>query len=211
LAYDKPAVLVVCALRVELQRFSQSDAVDILETGVGPVEAAIATAAALARKPYEAVINVGIGGAFRPRASVGEAVLVVSDALADLGLEGGAPLVLPGGTILVERQDADAGLLRDVASLGLKTARGVTVSSVTTTAATAQRLQSRYDADIESMEGFSVLRAAAAARVPALQLRGVSNYVGPRADGEWDFVAGSQAASIALGSVLERLARGSRI
>jgi futalosine hydrolase len=86
----------------------------------------------------------------------------------------------------------------------------VTVSSVTTTAATAGRLQARYGADIESMEGFSVLRAAAVARVPALQLRGVSNYVGPRADGEWDFMAGSQAASNALASVLEHVTRRAR-
>jgi futalosine hydrolase len=210
LAYDSPAVLIVCALRVELQHFTPSDALDILETGVGPVEAAIATAAALARRPYEAVINVGIGGAFRERATIGEAVLVVTDALADLGLEGGAPLTLPGGTVLIERQDADAGLIRDVANIGLKECRGVTVSSVTTTAATARRLQTHYGADIESMEGFSVLRAAAFARVPALQLRGVSNYVGPRADGEWNFMAGSQAASTALASVLEHLTRRSR-
>jgi futalosine hydrolase len=199
----------VCALRLELQPFERSDAVDILETGVGPVEAAIATATELAKRPYAAVINVGIGGAFRGRAKVGETVLVVADALADLGLEGGAPLTLPGGATLAEREEADPGLVRRLADLDLLRGKGVTVSSVTTTEATARRLRERYDADVESMEGFSVLRAAAVARVPALQIRGVSNYVGPRADGEWDFLAGSQAATGTLECVLEQLAYGS--
>ncbi len=199
----------MCALRLELQPFERSDAVDILETGVGPVEAAIATATELAKRPYAAVINVGIGGAFRGRAKVGETVLVVADALADLGLEGGAPLTLPGGATLAEREEADPGLVRRLADLDLLRGKGVTVSSVTTTEATARRLRERYDADVESMEGFSVLRAAAVARVPALQIRGVSNYVGPRADGEWDFLAGSQAATGTLECVLEQLAYGS--
>jgi futalosine hydrolase len=55
------------------------------------------------------------------------------------------------------------------------------------------------------MEGFSVLRAAAVARIPALEVRGVSNYVGDRASAQWDFAAGARAAAIALESVLDRL------
>jgi nucleoside phosphorylase len=43
------------------------------------------------------------------------------------------------------------------------------------------------------------------ARVPALEVRGVSNYVGSRARAEWDFVAGARAAAAALDAVLERL------
>jgi futalosine hydrolase len=198
-------ILVVCALRAELKYWKRRDGIEISEAGVGPVEAAAATARALALTPYAAVVNAGIGGAFRDRGRVGDAVLVSGDALADLGLEGGAALDLPGGARLVDRQDADPGLLQRCAGLGLQCGTGVTVSTVTTTDVTAERLRARYGADVESMEGFSVLRAAALARVPALQIRGVSNYVGDRSDAEWDFAAGARAVAAALDAVLDRL------
>jgi futalosine hydrolase len=55
------------------------------------------------------------------------------------------------------------------------------------------------------MEGFSVLRAAAQAGVPALEVRGISNYVGPRETSEWNFNAGAQAAARALDAILDVL------
>lgn len=200
-------ILVVCALRGELRYVTSRPDVEIVACGVGPVEAAVATANALSRKPYRAVINAGIGGAFRGAAEVGDALLVATDVLADLGLEGGAPLTLPDGAILIEREDADAGLLARCASLGFGTTDGVTVASVTTTDATAARLHGRYAAGVESMEGFSVFRAAAVARVPALQVRGISNYVGDRDRSAWDFEAGARATAAALDAVLDQLAR----
>jgi len=198
-------ILVICALMPELKFVTRRDGVEIAAGGVGPVEAAIATASALARRNYDAVVNAGIAGAFRERARIGEALLVTGESLADLGLEGGGELALPGGATLVERAAADPELLLRCSTLGLRHGTGVTVASVTTTDATAARLSQRYGADLESMEGFSVLRAAAVARVPALEVRGVSNYVGSRARAEWDFVAGARAAAAALDAVLERL------
>jgi futalosine hydrolase len=55
-------------------------------------------------------------------------------------------------------------------------------------------LAHRFRADVESMEGFAVLRAAQLAGVPAVEIRGVSNLVGERASNEWNFRAGAEAA-----------------
>ena len=198
-------ILVVCALLPELEYTRRREGVEIVAAGVGPVEAAIATTAALARRPYEAVVNAGIAGLFRGCGRVGEALLVTDETLADFGLEGAGRLILPGGATLVEHQSADAVLLERCSALPLRRGRGLTVSTVTTTDATAQRLRDRYSADVESMEGFSVLRAAAVAQVPALEVRGISNYVGDRQQAEWDFAAGARAAAAALDAVLERL------
>lgn len=198
-------ILVVCALLPELKYVTRRAGIDIAATGVGPVEAAIATAAALARRPYAAVVNAGIGGAFRERAEIGDALIVGDESLADFGLEGGGALALPGDARLVDRERADAALLGRCEGLGLRTGAGLTVSSVTTTDATALRLWERYGADVESMEGFSVLRAAAVARVPAIEVRGISNYVGDRARAEWDFAAGARATAAALEAILDRI------
>jgi futalosine hydrolase len=201
-------ILVVCALLPELRDLPERRDIEILACGVGPVEAAVATANALARGRYSSVVNAGIAGAFHGFARVGDAVVVGEETLAELGLEGGAPLQLPGGAELVERVAADAELVaRCTAGVAspLPILRGLTVATVTTTDATARRLRTRYGAEVESMEGFSVLRAAAVANVPAIEVRGISNYVGDRAMSEWDFAAGARAAARALEAVLERI------
>ncbi len=196
-------ILVVCALREELRSFSDRAGVSVLACGVGPIDSAIAVARALAEKRYRCIVNAGIGGAYPGSARVGDARLVTSERFA-IGLEGGEPLELPDGTTLVDRVDADAEL---VARCGdaLRAARGLTVSQVTTTAESAARLRARYAADIESMEGFAVLRAAAGAGIPALEVRGISNFVGDRAASEWNFAAGVRATVGALEAVLARL------
>jgi futalosine hydrolase len=198
-------ILVVCALLPELRDLRARAGVEVFACGVGPVEAAAETARKLARGTYDAVVNAGIAGAFRGRARIGDAFTIVEERLADLGLEGGATLTLPGGATLVERASADAALLERIAPSRLPPAKGVTVAQVTTTDSTARRLHDRYDADVESMEGFAILRAAALASVPALEVRGISNFVGDRADAEWNFAAGARAAAAALDAVLERL------
>jgi futalosine hydrolase len=198
-------ILVVCALRPELRHASVRAGVEIFATGVGPVEAAIATARKLATGRYAAVVNAGIAGAFRGRARIGEALVIVEERLAELGLEGGGVPALPDGATLLDREHADGELVARCRAHGLALGTGITVACVTTTNATAERLALRYGADVESMEGFSVLRAAAVARIPALEVRGISNYVGDRATSEWDFDAGARAAAGALDAVLGHL------
>jgi futalosine hydrolase len=195
----------MCALPAELRYFPKREGVEVLASGVGPVEAALTTVAALMRRPYSAVINAGIGGAFPGQGEVGDAVLVGSEMLAGLGLEGGGRLSLPDGAQLIDCAEADAALLARCAGSGLRTVRGVTVSTITTTDETAERLCSRYDAVVESMEGFAVLRAGTVAGVPALEVRGISNYVGDRAKSAWNFELGARATAAALEAVLDHL------
>ncbi|MGP6190732.1 MAG: futalosine hydrolase [Vulcanimicrobiaceae bacterium] len=198
-------VLIVCALESELRYFRRRAGTELLFCGVGPVEAAVATVRALAAQRYDAVVNAGIAGAFPGRARVGDALLVATEWLAELGLEGGGEFTLPDGASLVERADADPALVERCAGLPYRVGSGITVASVTATRATGERLALRYGADVESMEGFSVLRAAGQSGVPAFEVRGVSNYVGDRAESAWDFSAGARAAAVALEAVLARI------
>ena len=62
----------------------------------------------------------------------------------------------------------------------------LTVSTVTGTAARAAELSVRHPrAAAEAMEGFGVAEAAAAHRVPVLEIRAISNPVGPRDRAAW--------------------------
>jgi futalosine hydrolase len=198
-------ILVVCALRAELRGITLPAGVEIAESGVGPVEAAIRTAALLATGSYRSVVNAGIGGAFRGRASIGEGVIVAEERLADFGLEGGGRLTLPDGARLVDRAFAADELLAAVEKLPYRTVSGLSVVSVTTTDETAQRLSAAYDTDVESMEGFAVLRACERAGIPGIEVRGISNYVGARERAEWDFGTGASACRETLEAVLQAL------
>jgi len=176
----------------------------MLVTGIGPVEAAAATSRALATSSPRIVINAGIGGGFRGRAAVGDAFAIETDHLAELGLEDGTPLPpLPGGVRLVEKTDSDGALIELCASIGTRIGSAITVSTITTSDARADGLAQRFEAEIEAMEGFAVLRSAAVAGIPALEIRGVSNLVGARERSGWDFDAGARAVAMLLDRFLD--------
>jgi futalosine hydrolase len=199
----------VCAVAGELAALEARDGVDVVAVGVGPVEAAQGTARALSAQPYSVAINAGIGGGFRARTTVGDAIVVAVEHYVELGLEDGSTFPLPGGVELERRVESDAALL-DVARTRLAVAvgTGVTSAIVTSTDARAAALAARFDPDVESMEGFAVLRAARSAGVPALELRGISNLVGDRARNGWDFRAGAQAAVATTAMLLDVLLAG---
>jgi futalosine hydrolase len=190
------SILIVCAVAQELAALAPRDEVDVVAVGVGPVEAALGTARALATKRYDAVINAGIAGGFRERCTVGDAVACSREDYAELGLEDGSAFPLPEGAALIRHEEADHGLMQPFLSglVPVIVGRGVTSAIVTSTTARALVLAHRFRADVESMEGFSVLRAARVAGVPAVEIRGVSNMIGDRESSGWDFRAGAAAA-----------------
>ncbi|MGA3038819.1 MAG: futalosine hydrolase [Vulcanimicrobiaceae bacterium] len=197
-------ILVVCAVAQELRHWKPREQVEMLVTGIGPVEAATATSRALAGSAPSIVINAGIGGGFRGRAAVGDAFAIETDHLAELGLEDGSPLPpLPGGVRLVEKTDSDEELVGICANVGARIGSAITVSTITTSDTRAEALADRFEAEIEAMEGFAVLRSAAVAGIPALELRGVSNLVGARERSGWDFDAGARAVATLLDRFLD--------
>ncbi|MFJ7149467.1 futalosine hydrolase [Streptomyces sp. NPDC100445] len=166
---------------------------DLLAAGVGPALAAASTAgaltaAALAGRPYGLVVSAGIGGGFAPGAPVGS--LVVADAVtaADLGAEtadGFLPVTALGFGTVTHRPPPS--LVRVVSeATGARTGTVLTVSTVTGTAARAAALRAAHPGALaEGMEGFGVAEAAAAHGVPVLEIRAVSNPVGPRDRAAW--------------------------
>ncbi|MFJ3663843.1 futalosine hydrolase [Streptomyces sp. NPDC090119] len=168
-------------------------AFDLLAAGVGPALAAASTAtalttAALTGTPYGLVVSAGIGGGFQPEAPVGS--LVVADAItaADLGAEtpdGFLPVTDLGfGTVT---HLPPSSLVREVVqATGARPGTVLTVSTVTGTATRAAALRERHPGALaEGMEGFGVAEAAAAHGVSVLEIRAVSNPVGPRDRAAW--------------------------
>ncbi len=196
-------ILVACAVGKELSFFRSLPHVEMLVTGIGPVEAAACVSRALAQGPYDLVISAGIAGAFEGAAHIGEGV-VVAEEIFELDLETSNPIALPDGAQVIDRAGSDLSLVDRLVEVGYRSVRGITVPRVTATDATAARLGA-FGVGIESMEGFAVLRAAEIAGVPAIEVRGISNIVCDRARSRWDFAAGVAGAEKVLNALLSLL------
>ncbi|WP_449241001.1 futalosine hydrolase [Desulfoscipio gibsoniae] len=194
-------VLIVTAVQAEmeavlcgLRRDGNSDkGFDVLAAGVGSVAVAVSTAKMLVNTQYGLVVSAGIGGGFPGRAEVGSLVLADKIVAADLGVEtseGFSCLDELGlGATCIQ---VNPGLLQDMAeallAAGLPVQIGpvLTVSTVTGTLDSAAELAKRVPgATAEAMEGYGVAVAAHEQGVPVLELRAISNLVGPRDRAAW--------------------------
>ena len=175
-------ILVVAATEHELEG---ADGAATLVCGIGPVEAAAATARALALERPPALVHVGIAGAktLEPPALVLGSEAVYCDIAPDPGA------VLPR----VERALPDSALLA--------AARAALPEAEVLPIATCAAIGGGSACEIEGMEGFAVLRAAELAGVPAVELRAVSNLVDERDRSRWRF----EDALAALREALPRL------
>ena len=174
-------MLVVAATERELALL---EGADTFSCGIGPVEAALQTARAIAERRPDAVLHVGIAGAhgIEPPALV-------------LGSEAVYCDVIDAGSTLprVERVRPDAALLERV--------RGVLPEAHVLPIATCGRVGGGAGCDVEAMEGFGVLRACELAGVPAVELRAISNSPGEPDRAKWHF----DEAFAALADALKRL------
>jgi futalosine hydrolase len=180
----------------------------VLAGGVGPAAAAASAGTALAVCEAELVLSAGVAGGFAGRAAVGDVVVADRVVHADLGAEspeGYQPLDQLGlGAVNIELDpDRVATAAARVAATGQPVVVGpvITVSTVTGTAERAAELASRYRPAAEAMEGAGVLAAARAHGVPFLELRAISNPVGPRDRAAWDLPGALAALSRAAGGL----------
>jgi futalosine hydrolase len=95
----------------------------------------------------------------------------------------------------------DPVLLEELAP-GFRTGRIATVATCSGTDAAAMEVARRTGAIAEAMEGAAVLHAARRLRVPAIELRAISNTTGDRDHQRWDL----RGALAALGAAVTRAA-----
>ncbi|HYY04685.1 MAG TPA: hypothetical protein VE736_12430 [Gaiellaceae bacterium] len=179
-------IVVVAATERELDGVRGAET---LVCGIGPVEAALATAHRIVARRPEAILHVGIAGA---RTLEPPALVLGSDSVyCDIVDERS---VIPR----VERISPDAQLLARVHAV----LPGAHVLPIATSASVGGGTH----CDVEAMEGFGVLRAAALAGVPAVELRAVSNTVGEPDRARWRFEDALAALREAVPRALDALA-----
>jgi futalosine hydrolase len=156
-------LLVVAATERELVSI---EAARTLVCGIGPVEAAAATARALAEERPSAVLHVGIAGAhgLEPLTLVLGSEAVYCDA---------------AGPLVPARAFPDPDLLARL--------RAAFPAAEMCPIGTSARVGGSHGVAVEAMEGFAVLRACELAGVPAVEARVVSNSIDEPDRALWRF------------------------
>ena len=186
---DVSDLLVVAATAREL---APADGWRTLVCGVGPVEAAASTAAAIASTRPALVLHVGIVGARRTSGLVPPSLVIGTAAhYTDLAIP---PSWAPSR--LTPDDDLVAAAQRALPDAVLR-AIGTSARVGGTTA----------DVEVEAMEGFAVLRAAQRAGVPALEVRAISNAIEETDRAHWAFDTAFAAITAATPRLVAELRR----
>jgi futalosine hydrolase len=174
-------MLVVAATEREL---AHVHGLEMVVCGIGPVEAALQTAIALAELKPDAVLHIGIAGA---RGIPAPALVLGSESVY-------CDVIDPSSLLKrIVRIQPDPELFARV--------HAALPEAYVLPIATAGKVGAGTECEVEAMEGFGVLRACALAGVPAVELRAVSNAPDEADRGTWSY----EDAFAALGDAVTRV------
>jgi len=169
--------------------------ISVLITGVGGISTAWAMKQWLCSNPYpDLAINAGIAGSYADKLKKGDVVMPVSDCFADMAIEAGNKYLTlaEAGLMNPDEFPFDKGFIRADNKYVEKTVKilqkvkAITVNTSSGTKTTIERLKSKYNPDIETMEGATFFYICAMEKIPFLAVRAISNKVEPRNIKAWD-------------------------
>jgi futalosine hydrolase len=210
-----PRILLVAATSIEiaplLAGLRSGHEIDVLITGVGMVATAARCAQALSRNSYQLALNLGVCGSFDRALSPATVVHVVTDRIAELGVEDGDAFLtvqqmrllgddefpFTAGALVNAAPPANAALRR------LPAVNGITVNTVHGNAQSIAAVVDRFRPQIESMEGAAFMYACLIHGVPFAQVRAVSNIVERRNREAWKLGEAIDSLNAAARSILD--------
>ncbi|MFN8211929.1 MAG: futalosine hydrolase [Bacteroidales bacterium] len=169
--------------------------IHVLVTGVGGMATSWAMSKWLqANSGPGLAINCGIAGSFRPGIEIGDVVSVKSDCFGDLGIETDSSFktLFEHGFIHSDEDPYNDGVLVNNSQLADKVSKlmpevkAVTVNTASGSPHSVERLKSKFDPDIETMEGATFFYICLREKIPFLAIRAISNHVDTGRRGRWD-------------------------
>lgn len=203
-------ILIVVATALEAARLPKLERSITVVSGVGAVNAALATQAGILEHQPSLVLSVGIGGAYpnsglQPGDAAVSTVIIYAglgamDGLRFLNLERlGFPLLEQAGSKIFNSIPVASHCIPFSEAAAIANGPFLTLETVTGTFEAASRLEAQVPgALVEGMEGAGVAHVAFKHGIPCLEVRGISNMVGPRDRSKWKIPEATQALSRAL-------------
>lgn len=188
-------VLIAAATEMECRRLRKIARTVV--TGAGPVSMAHGLTVAIEKERPDAILIVGIGGAYPESGlAVGEVVCAASETYGDLGVE------TPDGFLELSEFIQQSFQLQLFPSP--RRAKFVTVATCSGTDELSHRVHMRTRGEVENMEGAAAAQVAAHYQIPMGEVRGISNMTGKRDRTLWKIPEAANAAQEAVETFLAR-------
>jgi futalosine hydrolase len=169
----------------------QNYSIDILVTGIGLMSATYAITKAVTAHRPEFILQAGIAGSLDETLTLANVVAIKNETIGDLGVFETNNFHSLFDMNFLNRNAypfTDAKLANNNALLkkiGLPIVNGVTVNEISTNKERINYYRNHFNAGIETMEGAAVHHIGLMERVPFLQIRSLSNFVGERDKTKW--------------------------
>lgn len=165
--------------------------VNLLITGVGLMAATYALTKAAVQNRPDLIIQAGVAGTLQPEDSLGRVVVVGSECLGDLGVKGANgfqslfDLHLLGADTPPWNETRLFNDIERLTATGLPIVSGVTVNEISTDDATIRYYRDQLHVQVESLEGAALHYVGLLEKIPFLQVRSLSNFIGERDKSKW--------------------------
>jgi len=188
--------------------------ISLLVTGVGSMETSWAMNKWFsANTKPDLALNIGIAGSYNENIRIGDVVLPVSDCFADAGVEAGDGFstLWEAGLTDPDTFPFSGGRIRsgnsfvNLAASFLRTVNAITVNCATGSEVTKERLQKKFNPDIETMEGATFFYICSGETLPFLAFRAISNKVEKRDTTRWNIPLALRNMSEKLGEFLLKI------
>jgi futalosine hydrolase len=166
--------------------------VDVLITGVGLVASTYFITKQLQIRRPDIIIQAGIAGCFDKNIALGSVVVVKEEAIGDQGVieSGKMKTLFDLGLVEKDQFPFTKGWLINksvyLKKVKLKKVKGITINEITTSKQKIGFYQDSFDPAIESMEGAALHYVCLLEKIPFLQVRSISNYIGERNKRKWN-------------------------
>jgi len=193
-------ILVVAATSKEIAPFIEltrtgalKNTIDILISGIGLTASTYHLAQQLALKKYALAIQAGVAGSFDLKIPLGAVVAVKQDAIADQSVVELQRLKTLFDLKLVPQDqypykkgwliNPNQNMLKRTK---LKIVKGISVNQISTSIQMIQFYRDVFKPVTESMEGAALHYVCLMEKIPFVQIRSISNYIGERNKKKWD-------------------------
>lgn len=170
---------------------SNNIAIDVAITGVGLTSATYSLSRQLNLKRPDIIIQAGIGGCFDQTKKLGSVFAIKGDAIADQGVveKGKMQTLFDMGFVAKNKAPFSKGWLVNknevLKKVKLKKVNAVSVNEITSSKKKVLLYKEKFHPVVESMEGAALHYVCLMEKIPFIQIRSISNYVGERNKKNW--------------------------
>lgn len=183
------------------ERLNNLTGIRIIQTGIGPVNAAHAVTLAILQQRPDQIAVCGVGGAYPSSGlRVGDVICAETEVYGDLGAQsptGFLDMKMLGFPVVAK----PVPLFNELPMQLFPTSRRgrfVTVSTCTGTSLAAREIETRTRGAVENMEGAAAVHVALLHTIPIGEVRAISNIVTDRDTSTWRLEEAALAAQEAL-------------